>query len=164
MDRLTSMSVFVRAAEERSFAGVAEEFAITPTMVGKHIKALEERVGARLLNRTTRRQSLTEIGRIYYERCRQLLADAEAADASANELRAAPRGLLKVNAPVTFGSQRLVAAVCDFMRLYAEVEVNLVLSDRIVDLVEEGYEAAIRVGPLADSELIARKLAPIGWR
>jgi DNA-binding transcriptional LysR family regulator len=160
MDRFTSMSVFVRAAEARSFTGVAEEFAISPTMVGKHIKALEERVGARLLNRTTRRQSLTEIGRIYYERCRQILSDADAAEASANELQAAPRGLLRINAPVTFGSQRLTAAVCDFMRLYPEVEVNLVLSDRIVDLVEEGYEAAIRVGPLADSELIARKLAP----
>lgn len=160
MDRFTSMSVFVRAAEARSFAAVADEFAISPTMVGKHVKALEERVGARLLNRTTRRQSLTEIGRIYYDRCKQILADADDADASASELHAAPRGLLRINAPVSFGSERLIGAVCDFMRLHPEVEANVVLNDRTVDLIEEGFEAAIRIGPLAESGLIARKLAP----
>jgi DNA-binding transcriptional LysR family regulator len=159
-DRLTSIAVFVHAAEKRSFAATAEAFDISPTMVGKHVRYLEERVGARLLNRTTRQQSLTEVGRVYYERCKQLLADADALDHSADELRASPRGLLKVHAPVSFGSQRLAPALAAFLRMYPEVDVDLALSDRAIDLVEEGYEAAIRIGPLADSGLVARPLAP----
>jgi DNA-binding transcriptional LysR family regulator len=127
-------------------------------MVGKHVRFLEERVGAKLLNRTTRQQSLTELGRIYYERCKQLLADAGAADSCAHEMRASSCGLLKIHAPVSFGSQRLAPALASYLRRYPEVGVDLTLADRVVDLVEEGYEAAIRIGPLADSGLIARAL------
>lgn len=159
-DRLTSMSVFICAADKRSFTAAAEVFGISATMVGKHVRFLEERVGAKLLNRTTRRQSLTEIGRIYYERCKQLLADADAADACVDEMRASPRGLLKVHAPVSFGSQRLAPALASYLRRHQQVEVDLALHDRTVDLVEEGYDAAIRIGPLADSSLIARALKP----
>jgi DNA-binding transcriptional LysR family regulator len=160
LDRLTSMSVFICAADKRSFTAAAEVFGISVTMVGKHVRFLEERVGAKLLNRTTRRQSLTEIGRIYHERCKQLLADADAADACVDEMRASPRGLLKVHAPVSFGSQRLAPALASYLRRHPQVEVDLALHDRTVDLVEEGYEAAIRIGPLADSSLIARALKP----
>ena len=160
LDRFTSMSIFICAADKRSFTAAAEMFGISATMVGKHVRFLEERVGAKLLNRTTRQQSLTEVGRIYYERCKRLLADAEAADACANEMRAAPRGLLKIHAPVSFGSQRLSPALTHYLHRYPEVDVDLTLADRAVDMVEEGYEAAIRIGPLADSGLIARALKP----
>lgn len=160
MDRLTSMAVFVHAAEKHSFTAAAEHFGLSPTMVGKHIRFLEERVGTRLVQRTTRRQSLTEAGQLYYERCKQLLADAEAADACVDALRATPRGVLRIHAPVSFGSQRLAPALADFLKRYAEIEVDLALGDRMVDLIEEGYEAAIRIGPLADSGLIAQPLQP----
>jgi DNA-binding transcriptional LysR family regulator len=160
LDRFVSMSVFVHAAEKRSFTLTADAFAISPTMVGKHIRALEQRVGAKLLNRTTRQQSLTEVGRLYYSRCKQLLADAEAADACGDELRAKPRGLLKIHASVSFGSQRLAPALAEYLKRHPEVEIDLTLSDRMVDLVEEGYEAAIRIGVLTDSGLVARPLKP----
>ena len=159
-DRLTSMAVFVCAADKRSFTAAAETFGISATMVGKHVRWLEERVGAKLLNRTTRQQSLTEIGRIYHQRCKLLLADAEAADACADEMRTSPRGLLKIHAPVSFGSQRLAPALAAYLRIYPQVEVDLALNDRDADLVEEGYEAAIRIGALADSGLVARALQP----
>ncbi|MFM0291321.1 LysR family transcriptional regulator [Paraburkholderia megapolitana] len=158
LDRLLSMSVFVCAAERRSFAAAAEVFGISPTMVGKHVRFLEERVGAKLLNRTTRQQSLTEVGRLYYERCRQVLADADAADACADEMRAAPRGVLKVHAPVSFGSQRLVPALARYLRRYPGVDVDLTLADRPIDWVEKGYDAAIQIGELADSGFVAREL------
>jgi len=154
------MSVFVCAADKLSFTATAEQFGISATMVGKHVQFLEKQVGASLLTRTTRQQSLTEVGRIYYERCKQILADVEAAEACANELLATPRGLLKVYAPVSFGSQRLAPALADYLRRYPEVEVDLTLGDRAVDLIEEGYEVAIRIGTLPDSWLIARGLQP----
>ncbi|MGZ5198386.1 MAG: LysR family transcriptional regulator [Telluria sp.] len=160
LDRFTSMSVFVAAVDQRSFTEAARAFGISATMVGKHIRFLEERVGARLLNRTTRQQSLTEVGQIYYLRCKQLLADAAAADACADEMRAAPRGLLKVHAPVSFGSERLAPAMARYCREHPQVELDLTLSDQVVDLVESGYDAAIRIGTLPDSGLIAKALAP----
>lgn len=160
MDRLTSMSVFVRVVEKGGFAAAAEAFDISPTMVGKHVRALEERLGGRLLNRTTRSQSLTELGRTYYERCRQVIAEVEAIENTASEMRAVPRGTIRVNAPVSFGSMQLAPALGDYLAQYPEVQVDLTLNDRIVDLAEEGFELAIRVGNLADSGLVARKLSP----
>ena len=160
LDRFVSMAVFIHAADKRSFTAAAEAFDMSATMVGKHVRSLEDRVGARLLNRTTRQQSLTEVGRIYYQHCKQLLADAEAADTCANELLTAPRGLLKIHAPVSFGSQRLAPALAHYLARHPEVSIDLALSDRVADLVEEGYEAAIRIGTLADSGLIARSLKP----
>lgn len=160
MDRLVSMQVFVRVVEKGSFSAAAEDFRISATMVGKHIAALEERLGTRLLNRTTRRQSLTEVGRIYYQRCKQALAEVEAADACANELQATPRGLLRMNAPVSFGANALIAAIDDYLAQYPDVQIELTLNDRIVNLVEEGYELAVRIGSLPDSSLIARPLRP----
>src|SRR5271154_4718967 len=160
MDRLTSMEVFVAAVDRGGFAAAAAEFGISATMVGLHVRALEDRLGSRLLNRTTRRQSLTEAGRVYYDRCKQILADVDAAEASADELRTAPRGRLKVATPVAFGVHALAPAIADYLALYPEVEIELSVNDRVVDLVEEGYEIAIRVGTLADSGLIARALAP----
>jgi DNA-binding transcriptional LysR family regulator len=160
MDRLVSMTTFVKAAELGGFAPAAKTLGISPTMVGLHVRALENRLGSRLLNRTTRRQSLTEVGRLYYERCRQILADIEDADQTASQLRAAPRGRLRVNAPVSFGVHALTPVITDYLAAYPEVEVDLAVNDRVIDLVEEGFEVAVRVGPLADSGLVARPLAP----
>lgn len=160
MDKLRSMEIFVAVIDSGSFTAAAERFGISPVMVGKHMRQLEERLGARLLARTTRRQSLTEIGRQYGERCRQILADIAAAETGAEAMRAAPRGLLRVSAPVTFGSQRLAPAVADYLARHPEVSVELVLNDRVVDMVEEGIDAAVRIGNLDDSGLVARALAP----
>jgi DNA-binding transcriptional LysR family regulator len=160
VDRLTSMEVFVKAADSGSFAAAAAALGLSAQMVGKHVRALEDRLGARLLNRTTRRQSLTEVGRAFYERCKLVLAEAAAADALAADLRAVPRGRLRVNAPINFGTYRLVPMLVRYLEQHPEVTVDLTLTDRVVDLVEEGYEAVIRISPLADSTLVARSLAP----
>ena len=160
MDRLASMAAFVKASDVGSFAAAASALGMSPQMIAKHVTFLEDRLGTRLLNRTTRRQSLTEIGRTYYERCKLVLAEAEAAESLAHEARAVPRGQLRVNAPVTFGTHRLVPLITRYLRQHPEVEIDLVLNDRIVDLVEEGYEAAFRIGSLADSSLMSRALSP----
>ena len=160
MDRLSSMNAFVMAAELGSYARAAERLGMSPQMVAKHVTALEQRLGARLLNRTTRRQSLTEIGQQYAEQCRQILASIHAAERGAEAMRAAPRGKLKITAPVTFGSYSLMPLITGFLRDNPDVEIDLHLTDRFVDLVEEGYEAAFRIGPLATTGLTARPLAP----
>ncbi len=160
MDRLTSMAVFVKAVEAGSFAAAVPALGLSSPMIGKHVRSLEERIGSRLLNRTTRRQSLTEVGRVFYERCKSVLAEAEAAEALVQDLHAVPRGRLRINAPVTFGSYSLVPMLTRYMRQYPEVAVDLTLTDRVVDLIDEGYEAVIRISPLTDSALVARPLAP----
>lgn len=160
MDRLKCMLVFVKVTDCGSFAAASEVLNLSPQMVGKHISMLEEHLGTRLLNRTTRRQNLTEVGRMFYERCKVVLAAADEAEAVAQEMTAMPRGVLRVNAPVTFGAYGMSPLVVDYMRHYPDVQVELTLSDRYVDLVDEGFEAVIRIGPLADSALIARKLKP----
>ncbi len=160
MDKLLSMEVFVAVVDKGSFTAASEAFNISPVMVGKHIRSLEERLGARLLARTTRRQSLTEIGHRYCERCRLILADIRAAESGAEAMRAAPRGVLKVNAPVSFGTQWLAPALTDYLALHAEVSLDLQLNDRVVDLVAEGFDAAIRIGELDDSGMVARPLMP----
>lgn len=160
MDRLASMAAFVKAVEAGSFAAAAAALRMSPQMVAKHVAYLEARLGTRLLNRTTRRQSLTVIGKTYYERCKQVVTDADWADALADEAHGPPRGRLRINAPVSFGTTRLMPMVTRYLRQHPEVEIELVLSDRFVDLTEEGFEAAFRIGPLSDSSLMARTLAP----
>jgi DNA-binding transcriptional LysR family regulator len=160
MDRLTSMSVFAKVADLGSFAAAAKELRLSPTMIGKHIRFLEERLGSQLINRSTRRQSLTELGRDYLDHCRHLLEAAEAGDALAEEALRAPRGRLRIATSVAFGSYSLTPAVVRFMKKYPEVSVELVLSDRMVDLLEEGVDAAIRVGTLTDSTMMSRSLSP----
>jgi DNA-binding transcriptional LysR family regulator len=152
------MEVFVAVVDAGSFTAAAEMFAMSPVMVGKHIRQLEEKLGARLLARTTRRQSLTEIGRQYAERCRQILADIKAAESGAEAMRSTPRGTLRISAPVSFGTQRLAPAMTDYLAAHPDVSLDLDLSDRMIDLVEEGYDAAIRIGELRDSTLVARPL------
>ena len=160
MDRLTSMAVFVRVVEKGSFAATADEFGLSTTMVANHVRALEQQLGACLLDRTTRRHSLTEIGAAYLERCRDVLSSVQAADQVAEALRAIPQGILRVTAPVTWGAHRLMPVIGAYMATHPGVQVELSLNDRVVDMHEEGFDAAIRSGPLHDDALIARPLAP----
>lgn len=159
MDRLQSMAVFVKAADSGSFSAAGVALGMSSQMAGKHVSALEERLGVKLLNRTTRRQSLTEIGQHYYERCKRVLAEVEAADALALDHLAIPRGRLRISAPVTYGTYCLMPLLGRYLRQYPEVQVELSLNDRLVDLIDEGFEAVIRIGPLDDSSLVARPLA-----
>ncbi|MEA1650929.1 LysR family transcriptional regulator [Nitrospirillum sp. BR 11164] len=160
MDRLTSMRIYVLAVELGSFSAAAAALDMSSQVVGKHVRALEQHLGVRLLNRTTRRQGLTDIGRTYYERAKIILAEVDAADSLAAESRAVPRGRLRVNAPVSFGVHVLAARLADYMRRYPEVSVDLTLANRRVDLIDEGYDVVFRIGDLSDSRLMARALAP----
>ncbi len=159
MDRFNSMAIFARVVERGSFAAAAEGSGMTPTMVGNHIRELERRLNGRLLNRTTRRQSLTELGKRYHARCVEILALVDAADLDARELQRSPRGRLRISCPVIYGTRVLVPALGPFLERYPEVQLELSLNDRFVDLAEEGFDAAIRAGVLPDSGLIARPLA-----
>lgn len=160
MDRLTSMAVFVRTVEKGSFAAAADEFGLSTTMVANHVRSLEQQLGAQLLERTTRRHHLTEIGTAYLERCRDVLSSVQAADQVAEALRADPQGTLRVTAPVTWGAHRLMPVIGAYMATYPTVQVELSLNDRVVDMHEEGFDVAIRSGSLADDALVARPLAP----
>jgi DNA-binding transcriptional LysR family regulator len=162
MDKLRSMEIFVAVVDAGNFTAAAARFNISPVMVGKHIAQLEATLGARLLTRTTRRQSLTEIGVQYAEQCRAILAQIAAAERGAEAMRSVPRGRLRVTAPTSFGSEWLAPAIADYLQLHPEVSVDLNLNDRMVDLVEEGYDAAIRIAPLEDSGMIARPLRHYG--
>lgn len=160
MDLFESMKVFVHIVEKGSLNGAAEACGISATMAGNHLRALEKRLGMKLLERTTRRQHLTLFGEEYLARCREILGLIAAGEAQAQNLQTVPSGLLRVTAPVSFGAEALVPALGEYLESYPEVRVDLALNDRVVDLVEEGFEAAIRIGPLPDSGLIARPLAP----
>lgn len=160
MDRLGAMAVFTKAVELGSFSAAADALRISPQLVGKQVGQLEQHLGVQLLQRTTRRQSLTEVGRRFYERAKLILAEMEAAEGLAAETRATPSGTLRVNAPVSFGSYTLARALPDYVRENPQVSVDLTLSNRLVDLIDEGYDVVFRVGELADSSLIARALAP----
>lgn len=159
MDRLTSMEIFARVAEADSFSAVARRLGLSKSAVSKHVMALENRLGARLLNRTTRRLSLTEAGAAYHERCMRIVADVEEAELLVTRLHSDPRGRLKVNAPMSFGQIHLAPAIPDFLALYPHVRVEMTLNDRIVELIDEGFDLAVRIGRLEDSSLIARLIA-----
>lgn len=160
MDRLTSMAAFVKAADLGSFAAAADALKLSPQMVAKHVAHLEARLGSALIHRTTRRQSLTDVGRAFYERCRVVLAEAEAADRVALDMRARPAGVLRVNAPVTFGEAPLTPMIMRYLAEYPEMRVDLTLTDRYVDALEEGYDIVFRVGGEAPAGLVAHALAP----
>jgi len=158
MDILGSMGIFVKVVDHGGFSAAAEASDISNAMVTNHIQALERHLGARLLNRTTRRQSLTEIGRNYYAQCLDILARVDHAETLAREMHAHPKGRIRVSAPISLGSHRLVPALSDYLKTYPDVQIELILNDRVVDLVEEGFDVAIRFGDLPDSGLIARTL------
>jgi DNA-binding transcriptional LysR family regulator len=159
MDRLVSMAVFKQTVEAGSFAAAARPFGISPEMAGNHVRALEAHLGVRLLNRSTRRLHPTEAGSGYYGRCKQILADIEEAEVEANALQATPRGRLRLAAPVSFGVLQIAPAVSDYVQRYPDVTFDVAISDRFVNLIEEGFDLAIRIGGLQDSNLVARRLA-----
>lgn len=159
MDTLTGMDLFVRAVDTGSFSETARAMNLTPSAVSKQIARLEDRLGVRLFNRTTRRLAPTEEGRAYYERCRQILADIEEAEAAVSQLNATPRGVLRINMPQVFGRRHVIPALSEFLELYPDVHLDVTMTDQFVDPIAEGVDMLIRVGDLKDSSLIARKLA-----
>jgi len=160
MDRLTTLDLFVRIVDAGSFAAGAEQLGLSRALASRAILDLETRLGTRLLNRTTRRLSLTEAGAAFYRRAQRITADVVEAEEEAAALHARPRGLLRVNAPMSFGVLHVAPAMAGYLERYPEVSVDLTLNDRVVDLLEDGTDLAIRIGRLADSSLIARRLAP----
>lgn len=154
------MAAFVRAVDLGSFSAAAAALDLSGPMVGKHVRFLEERLGVALLNRTTRRQKLTEFGKAYYDRCRIILAEAEAADALAADHLSEPHGKLRVTVPVHFGRQCVMPVLLDLARRHPTLQLDLSFTDRLTDLAEEGQDLAIRTGELADrAGLMARRLA-----
>ncbi|MEQ9683814.1 MAG: LysR family transcriptional regulator, partial [Rhodospirillales bacterium] len=160
MDNLTGMAVFAKVVETGTFKGAARAMGLSKGAVSKQIARLEDRLGARLLNRTTRRSSLTEVGAAFYERCRRIVAEAEEAELAVTRLHAEPRGVLRVNLPMSFGMIHMADALPDFMAAYPEISLDVTLDDRVVNVVDEGYDVVIRITELPDSSLIARRLAP----
>lgn len=157
------MEVFVRVAQQGSFSAAANQLGMSKSTVSKHISALEERLGVRLLNRTTRRLSLTEYGEVYRDHCLRILHEVADADENMERFTAEPRGRLKVNAPMSFGTLHLAPLLPGFLQTYPKVDVDLSLNDRRVDLIDEGFDLAVRIGALDDSNLIARKLGSSGF-
>jgi len=160
MDTINGMVTFARVVEANSFSEAARRLGISKSAVSKQIARLEDHLGARLLNRTTRRISPTEVGAAFYERCSRIVAEVEEAELAVTRLQVEPRGVLRVNAPMSFGILHLAPAIAVFMKRYPDMDIDLTLNDRFVDLIDEGYDLAIRIGTMADSSLIARKLAP----
>lgn len=160
MDVLGAMNVFRTVADKGGFSTAAKQLGISKASVSKQVAALEDRLGARLLNRTTRQLSLTEVGQGYLDRIRQILDDVTETETAVSRHHAAPCGTIRVSAPMSFGLLHLSPALCDFMARYPDLSVDLTLNDRRVDLVEEGFDVALRIGALADSSLIARRIAP----
>jgi DNA-binding transcriptional LysR family regulator len=152
------MGVFAKVVEAGSFVAAARHFGLSPAMVSKHVQTIEDRLGVRLLNRTTRQVSPTEVGQDYYERCLKILAELEEAERTASHLQTTARGLLKVTASFTYGIARLTPAIAGYLAKYPHVSVELSLNDRHVDLLAEGFDLAVRMGSLPDSSLIARRL------
>ncbi|MEO8668150.1 MAG: LysR substrate-binding domain-containing protein [Bauldia sp.] len=161
LDRFSGMEIFLRVAGAGSFSAAARALGISQTMVTKHVVAIEERLGVRLFQRTTRKLTLTEAGARYREAAERILAELAEADGEAAATVTEPRGTLRINAPLSFGFRQIAPAATDFARLYPQLTIDMGLNDRVIDLVEEGWDLAIRIGQLRDSILIARKLAPI---
>ena len=158
MDRMTSLSVFTAAVEEGSLAAAARRHKITPAMAGRHIDSLEQDLKARLLQRTTRRLHLTDVGRAYYQRSRRILEEFDEAQREAAELQVSPQGSLKIAVPASFAALHLGGPIARYMREHPGIRVETVVSDRYVDLVQEGIDLAIRIGRLPDSNLVARHI------
>jgi DNA-binding transcriptional LysR family regulator len=156
MDRFHLMQLFVRIVDAGSFSAVAREMDMIQPTVSKQLTALEEKLGVRLLNRTTRKLSLTEAGREYYERCKRILDEVQELESEVSDLQNRPTGTLRINAPVAFGHLYLVPLSFHFRRKYPELALDLSLNDRYVDLIQEGIDVAIRFGELEDSQLVAR--------
>ena len=160
LDQITGMRVFVRAAAAGSLAGAGRALDLSQTMVTKHVDAIETRLGTKLLHRSTRKLTLTEAGRTYLEACGRILTEIAEAEEAAAAGQAEPRGLLRMNVPVSFGARCIAPLMGTFHARYPKVGIEFGLNDRVVDLVDEGWDLAVRIGVLPDSSLMARRLAP----
>jgi DNA-binding transcriptional LysR family regulator len=161
MDPASDMRVFVRAIERGSFSAAAQELGLSPSAVSKLVSRLEDRLGVRLLMRTTRKLALTPEGEIYLARARQILADIDDAEAEVTRARGAPRGKLRVNAGTAFGLHQLAPSLADFLARYPEIDIELSITDRLVDLADENADIAVRSGRITDSPHVVRKIADL---
>lgn len=160
LDKLQSIRAFAKVVQHGSFAAAAREMRLSRSAVSKYVIDLEQDLGSQLLVRTTRSARPTENGQAYYERCTAILADLEEADLAVTRLQAEPRGILRVNAPMSFGTLHLGRAIADFMEIYPELQIQLILSDQQIDPVQEGFDVTLRIADLMSSSMIARKIAP----
>lgn len=158
MDKLTRMKAFTLVVETGSFSAASERLSISRAAASKYVSQLEAQLGVRLLNRTTRHVSTTESGRMYFERCKEMLHLMEEADDMVAGLSGAPKGILRISAPSVFANRHLVPLLSEFSQLYPDVKIEIMVSERLVDLVDEGYDLAIRIAYEHDAELIARRL------
>ncbi|HSQ82545.1 MAG TPA: LysR family transcriptional regulator [Casimicrobiaceae bacterium] len=158
MDRFQVIAAFAKVVESGSFARAAERIGVSVSAISRQVADLEAHLGARLLNRTTRRLSLTESGSVYYERCVQLLADLEEADEAVSSTAVVPRGTLRLTAPIGFGSGYLASAIAEFRERHPQLRFDVQLSDRAVDLVDEGLDLAVRIGEIGSQALIGRRV------
>lgn len=161
MNNFSDIVAYVRVVEAHSFVAAAQTLGMSPSAISKAVSRLEERLGARLLNRTTRSLSLTDIGAAFYERCREAMAQLDQAESEVSESRGVPRGRLRVDVPVSLGRRIIVPALPRFIAQYPEISVQMSMNDRVIDLVQEGIDAALRVGNLSDSSLIARRIGQL---
>ncbi|TYK67079.1 LysR family transcriptional regulator [Colwellia echini] len=161
MDKLETMKAFVTVAQESAFSKAAGKLNISPQLVSKYVSQLEDKLQIRLLNRTTRKVSLTEAGIEYYQRCQQVLADIDEMEGSLTDLHKNISGLLTISAPMSFGTKHLPKLFAEFQDIHPKLKVELKLTDRKVNIVEEGIDVALRVGKLESSSLIAKKITPI---
>ena len=161
MNQLEDMRIFVETVDAQSFTAAADRLGLSKQFVSKRVAALEKRLGARLLVRSTRQLRVTDLGLAYHERAQRILEEVDAAEQLITSQTAAPRGLLRLSAPMTFATLHLGAVIPAFMQRHPEVVIELELNDRAVDLIGEGYDMAVRIGTLADSSLVARRIAAV---
>jgi DNA-binding transcriptional LysR family regulator len=159
-DNLNGMAVFARVVEAKSFSGAAATLSLSKSAVSKQISQLEDRLGARLLDRTTRRVALTEVGRVFYDHAARMLQEAESAEAAVASLHELPRGVLRISLPMSFGLTHVAPLLPEFLTRCPELRMEMTYSDRYVDLLEEGFDLALRIARLTDSSLVARRIAP----
>lgn len=161
MTVLEDMRIFVATVESASFTAAAEKLGLSKQFLSRRVSDLEERLGARLMLRTTRRLSVTDLGKAYFERCQKIIEDVDEVEAFVGRGLGQPRGRIKISAPVSFGSLHLGPALADFLAQMPDIQLDVVLNDRVVDIVGEGFDVALRVGQLEDSSLLAKRLADV---
>ena len=161
MDKLVSLRAFVKVVELGSFSEAGRQLRLSRSAISKYVAELEQSLGVQLLNRTTRHASPNDNGQVYYERALSILADLDAADQTVTHLQSTPQGLLRVNAPMSFGTLQLGPAIAEFMTHYPELQIQLVLSDEQLDPVHGGFDVTLRIADLESSSLIARRIMPI---
>lgn len=159
VDRISKIGIFLEVVKQQSFAGAARQLGMTGPAISKQVQSLEDQLGVRLLNRTTRQVTLTEQGAVYSEKARKALEDLYEAEQQIQELKECPTGILRINAPMSFGKRYLVEPIASFAKLYPEVKMEIDFDDRKVDMLAEGYDVVVRIGALEDSSFISRKLA-----